>query len=266
MFLATASSAQDFEISPALFDFNALPGTVQTRQLVITNHSNTASDFWIKMQDVEYDEEGREIVRPRGAIRNSASEWLTVAPSPIRVEPNSQGVVTVSISVPNGNTETRWCQLSVSEYRERNAFGADANMGAGVVMTPEIIVRVTQAPKDYKDYQAKLSGFQEVDIDVEEDSKKYSKGDRVFSMMVENVGKSIINGQLYIMASNMDNLEEHVILKQPCIVYTRGARKFYFVLKPGTLPKGVYDFVCILDLGPKSSLLGTRLKQNVTIE
>ncbi|MBR4266759.1 MAG: hypothetical protein IKQ46_11960 [Bacteroidales bacterium] len=252
--------AQDFEVSPVGFDFNTMPGGIQTKKIWITNHSNSRSVFQIKIQDVIYDEEGCERIRPRGTTEHSAAKWLSVEPYTVEVDPNSQGVATLSMSVPSDGYDTRWCQIIVSEFHERSAFEADNNMGAGVNVTPEIVAWVTQTPKGFKENKVSITNFTEIEESEDQEN-------RTFVVTIENLGKSIISGQLYIQAANMSSsLEEYKILAQNAKIYTGSIRKFKFKLNPGTLPSGEYDFSCILDMGRDTPLRGAHLKSTVTIE
>jgi len=254
-----AAMAQDFEVSPVNFEFNASPGTMQTREVAITNHSNMASIFRLRIEDYDIDEEGRRRTRTRGTVRYSCAGWISVSPSTISIDPNSQSVARITMSVPADGYESRWAQIVVSEVRERTSFAADNNTHAGVVLSPEIVIDVVQTPPDLRDANARLSSFVEVVSDDDSTSSRF------FSVNVENQGKGILRGTLYIVAANMNTLMEYDILKRPITIFTGASRKFRMELTPGMLPDGVYDFTCLLDMGASFPIKGVRLKESVTI-
>lgn len=163
------------------------------------------------------------------------------------------------MSVPADGLEGRWAQIVVSETHERSAFAADAGTSAGVVLSPEIVIDVEQSPKDFYEAKALLSSFVEV---LPEDSDNTT---RYFSVIVENQGRTIINGLLYIVAANMDNLDEYDIMKRNVRIMSGSTQKIRLELPAGTIPAGKYDFTCLLDMGPAFPLKGIRLKEQVTI-
>lgn len=254
-----AATAQDFEVSPVTLEFNAAPGAMQTREVVITNHSNIGSVFRLRVEDYDIDEEGRRHTRQRGMVMHSCSNWISVSPSTLDINPNSQGVARVTMSVPADGNDSRWAQIVVSEAHERSSFGADNGTQAGVVLSPEIVIDVTQTAQGVREAKAKLSDFEEVvDVDGKSDS-------RVFAVSVENQGKTFLKGNLYIVAANMSTLQEYDILKRPITIFTGASQKFRLVLEPGMLPAGVYDFTCLLDMGAAFPIKGIRLKESVAI-
>ncbi len=257
--LCSAADAQDFEVSPVGLMFNASPGTMQSREVVITNHSNNSAYFRLRVEDYDIDEEGSRHTRPRGTVRYSCSNWISVSPSTISVDPNSQGTAKVTMSVPADGLESRWAQIVVSEAHERTSFGADNGTSAGVVLSAEIVINVEQTPRDFADAKAQLSSFMEVEPDDAEPDT------RLFSVIVENKGKTILNGMLYVVSANMDDLREFDVMKRQVRILSGATQKFRLQLKPGTLPAGTYDFTCLLDMGPSLPLKGIRLKNPVTI-
>ena len=254
-----AGLSQDFEVSPVNFLFNASPGNMQSRTVVITNHSNNASNFNLRVEDYDINEEGQRRTCPRGTVRYSCSNWISVSPSLITIDPNSQGMVKITMSVPADGLESRWAQIVVSEAHERTSMGADNGTSAGVVLSAEIVIDVEQTPKDYVDANAVLSSF------VELESNPDDPDSRSFSVVVDNKGKTIMNGMLYVIAANMDNLSEFDIMKRNVRIMSGSTRKFRLDLGPGTLPPGTYDFTCLFDMGPSFPLKGIRLKNPVTV-
>lgn len=257
--MSATAMAQDFEVSPVTLMFNAAPGTMQTRDVVITNHSNNSATFRLRVEDYDINEEGVRRKRPRGTVRYSCSNWISVSPNTMGIDPNSQGVARVTMSVPADGLEGRWAQIVVSEQHERTSFGADNATSAGVVLSPEIVIDVEQSPKDFAEAKAVLSSFVEV---LPEDGEK---GRRYFSVIVENQGRTIVNGLLYIVAANMDNLDEYDIMKRNVRVMSGSTQKFRMELPAGTIPAGTYDFSCLLDMGPAFPLRGIRLKDQIII-
>ncbi len=251
--------AQDFEVSPINLEFNAVPGSMQTREVTVTNHSNIGSVFRLRIEDYDIDEEGARHTRQRGTVMHSCSNWISISPSTLNIDPNSQGVARITMSVPSDGNESRWSQIVVSEVHEPSAFRADNATQAGVVLSPEIVIDVMQTPNGFRDAKAKLSSFEEVASEAD------SSASRVFSVIVENQGKSVLGGTLYIVAANMQSLQEYDIIKRPVSIFPGASRKYRLVLEPGMLPGGEYDFSCLLDMGPSLPIKGIRLNKQVII-
>lgn len=255
--LSQAAYSQDFEVSPCNLNFNALPGTLQSREIVITNHSSNAAMFQVRLEDYDIDEDGNRHVRQRGSVPYSCNNWVSVSPTLLGIDPNSQGVVVVTMSVPNEARESRWGQLVVSESHERTSLFADNSNGAGVILSPEIVVDLVQTPNGFSDSRAALSSF--VELEPMED------GTRIFNVTVTNQGHGIVSGQLYVVAANLQHLLESEIMKRQVRVLPGSSLKLRLALEPGLLPNGEYDFTCLFDMGPSLPLKGVRFKENVII-
>lgn len=256
--ICTITHGQDFEVSPVILNFNALPGNMQQNKITITNHAASRALFKITVEDYSIDENGVQKSEPKNSTNYSCAGWLSVSPSGLEIDPNSQGVINVAMSVPENTRQSRWCRIIISQTGEQTSFSADLNGSkhAGVNIFPQIAVDVFQTPKDFRDNNVKLMNLSELESE---------NCVRKFVVTAENNGDAIVNGKIYILAANIDNLLEYEIGKHNCTIFSGCTRVFKFDIKPDTLPVGIYDISAILDMGPDSPLAGSRLKSTVTV-
>ncbi|MCQ2975953.1 MAG: hypothetical protein MJ211_14225 [Bacteroidales bacterium] len=249
--------AQDFEVSPVDLNFNTLPNNIQNKKITITNHSNESAIFKISTQDYTFNELGEKELKARDSHDFSCSLWMAISPNVIEIEPNSQGEITVSMNVPEDGWQTRWCDIIISQTQEQTSFIVDNTKQAGINLLSQIMVYVTQKPENFYDNKAEIVSF--VDSGLDENNNK------TLTAIVENKGKDIINGKIYLALANIDDLSEQDILPQQVKIYPQCSRKFKFTLNQGILPNGTYDVSTILDLGKRAPLIGARLKDLILI-
>jgi len=251
------TNSQDFEVSPVLLNFTALPGDIQQYEVRVKNHASTINSFKVEITDYIIDVNGNKLIMPKNTTRNSCAGWLSVEPQVFELVPNSDGIFKVTISVPEGVMESRWCELSVLSVKERTSFEADISMAASIVLSGGIILKVYQTPKGLDDKKIVAKSIIEQESDLE--------GNRYLSVMIENTGVVITDCKIYIVAANIDNMEEFNLEPVFLTMMPGTTRTIVMKIPRNVLLPGTYDLSVMVDYGKKFPLAGTRLKGNFIV-
>lgn len=250
LLFTTLAFGQDFEVSPVLLNFNADPGEIQKREVSLINHSSHPQKYTLKVTDFLMDKDGNKKAVPHGINKRSCSDWLTINPSYVELNPNQTATFEVLMTVPKDGFSARWCMIHVEAAREQSAFEADKNLATGVLIKPRIVIQVKQSPKSNNNYSATIANLKEI--------TKPGDKQRNFEVTVTNAGDNIIDANISMALANMQTASEQ---KYPGIkgtVYPDGSRTFKLQL-PIDLPKGKYALAAVLDYGHRQPMAGTQL-------
>lgn len=241
--------AQDFEVSPLNLFFNAEPGEVQTKFVIVKNHSSEMETFILSPADMVFSSFGKKSYTDAGSIKNSIADLVTISPIFFELQPNEEQEVSIGIQQPADEYGSKWGVVFVRVAQEQKTYTADKNLTAGIGVTPQIAINVYQTPGTNKSFKATISNL--VEITRESDST------RVFSVVVNNLEDIITSCKIYLIATDIETSEEHYFPETEYILYPKTSRKFELIL-PNMLPKGTYSLVAILDYGSKTNLEGTQ--------
>lgn len=252
--LATFTYSQDFEVAPVLMSFTANPGEIQKKEINLINHSSKPQQYNFKLSDYELDIEGNKKAVPLGTSKRSCSDWITLNPSIVELNPNQSATVEVLMAVPKDGFKTRWSMIYVEASKERSAFEADKNLATGVVIIPRIVILVKQTPESNKNYKASIS-------ELKETTKPGIKL-RSFEVKVSNTGDNIIEANVSLALANMETAKEEKFSPVKVTVYPDAVRIVKLQL-PLELTNGKYALAAILDYGHRQALEGTQLMLDV---
>lgn len=247
--------SQGFEVSPVIVNFNAEPGTSQTKTITIHNYFNQRRAFNLVLGDFSRNEKGEKIYYESGKMANrSCADWITISPSYVEVNPNEHQDVTVTIKVPSGQANTRWAILYVRAAKEQSSFNADKSFASGVVISPTIGVQIYQSPSSNYKYSAKLSKLQEI--------TKPTDKERKLSVFVENTGDKNIDCKLYLLIADLNKGTETKtpVIKMPLLP---GSGQYATLKLPANLEKGKYSVAAILDYGHGTDLEGVQIEMEI---
>jgi P pilus assembly chaperone PapD len=242
-------SAQDFEVSPVKMSFSVEPGNIESKNLMITNHSSTTQSFQLSIGSSLPARNNTEKI-DESEIDRSCADWITIAPSFFQLNPNESKNLDISMQVPGGNNSTKWCMIYVRVVKEQVApTGVDKQVAAGIIISPRIGVYVVQSPKTNTNYSAKISSF------IEDESKDSL---RTFAVTLENTGDKAIEGNVYLLISNLETAKEQKLspLREGLLP---GYKKTVYFKLPGDVSSGKYALAAIMDYGHNTSLEGAQL-------
>lgn len=241
---------QDFEVAPVIINFNANPGEMQIEKLTIKNHANEKQKYVFQIADYNPQEDGTRKQVELGSTENSCSEWLTVNPSFVELNPNEQISVDVMITVPSNGFKTRWSLINVQLAKENDIANIDKQLKTGVILVPRIAVQVKQSPKINNNYKARIIGFRE--ISNENNTKKK------FEVYIENIGDNIIEAKVSIAIANIKTAEEENFKPQKITVFPGYKRKIEIEI-PKIIEPGKYAVAAIMDYGHRQPIEGSQL-------
>lgn len=243
-------SAQDFEVSPVVMNFNAEPGEIQKKQITLINHSAQPQKYNLKISDFVLDADGNRKIVPLGSSKRSCADWLNISPSFIELNPNQTAQLDVMMTVPKDGFSSRWCMVHVEVAKEQSAFDADKSLATGVLLVPRIVVMIKQSPRSNNNYKATINGLKEI-------TKRTDK-QQSFEVVVANIGDNVIDANVYLTLANLQTGKEEKFGIVKTTVYPDASRKVTLQM-PRVTAKGKYVLAAILDYGHRQPLGGTQL-------
>ena len=250
LFFTSFLFAQDFEVSPVLLNFNADPGEIQKREVALINHSSHPQKYTLKVTDFLMEKDGTKKMVPHGVNKRSCTDWITINPSYVELNPNQTAKFEVLMAVPKDGFSARWCLIHVEAAREQSAFDADKNLATGVLVKPRIVIQVKQSPKSNNNYKATIANLKE--------TTKAGDKQRNFEVTVTNTGDNIIDANISLALANMQTASEQKYPGTKGTVYPESSRTFKLQI-PKELPNGKYALAAILDYGHRQPMAGTQL-------
>lgn len=250
----TFVSAQDFEVSPVLMNYTADPGEIQTKQINLINHSSIPQTYTLKISDYELDADGNKKPVPPGKSKRSCSDWLTINPSLVELNPNQSAKIDAIMAVPKNGFGAKWCMVYVEVTKEQSALDADKSLATGVLLVPRIVILVKQSPKSNNNYRATISGLKETT----------APGDatKSFEVLVTNTGDNVIDANVNLALADIQTAKEEKFSPVRVTVYPDASRVVKLQL-PTELAKGKYALAAILDYGHRQPLGGTQMMLDV---
>jgi len=242
--------AQKLEVTPAKLNFTANPGTSQTKQVHIRNKGTTEQNFVFNLSDWLTDEKGNVKYFKPGTVGRSCSDWLTVSPPLVTLQPNQTGTVNVTILVPENDNSTKWSVLFIQSAEEKTGPGAiDKNIQMGIHVAARIAVPIFQSPASNTLYKASIEGLTET---IGDDST------RTYSSKVINLGDKILNCKVFFTVSNIATAEEFTSEPIEFSLLPESTKDVTYTLDKDLQP-GRYSVAAVLDYGYNDQLEGVQL-------
>lgn len=257
-FILTVSlSAQSFKVLPASLDFKLSKGESRSEVITVTNTSDKVESFVISTCDFTLDDKGNTVYSEAGSIDCSCAKWMTITPSFIKLNPNEVVKLNVIMKVPEEEEKTHWGMVVIRSEKEFTGQAADKDVvRAGLIITPQIAVKVLQTPPalDYK--KLAVDDFKEI-TNIETDSV------RTFAVNILNEGDVLTRCKLYLTLSNLETLTEETV--EPLDVYLLPEiSKEVKIAMPANVKPGSYSLAAILDYGDEYDLEG--MEMEITVE
>ncbi|MFZ5939728.1 MAG: hypothetical protein ACOYXB_04065 [Bacteroidota bacterium] len=251
---STLVQAQDFEVAPVLVSFDANPGESQVKMLTLKNHSSERQKFLLNLSDYLLDEDGVKQPMEAGSTKYSLSDWLTVNPAFVELNPNEEAEITLIMNVPRTGYDTRWGMIQVEITREQVSSEADKQLTTGVVIVPRIVVLVKQSPMSNMNYRGTVSGLHEV--------TEKGADMRTFEALITNNGDKILDAKAFLAVANLETAEEQQFKPATFTVYPGFKRKVALTL-PVKLSPGQYALAFLMDYGHGAPIEGAQMMLEV---
>lgn len=246
----TMLQAQELEVTPGKLLFSTNPGSSQTQQVYVKNKGAADQSFIFNLSDWLTDEVGEITYFEPGTIARSCSDWITVSPAVVTLQPNESATVNVTILVPEDEMTTKWAMLFVESAVEQTGPAAiDKDVQMGLTVSARIAVPIYQSPNGNTFYKGTIDDLEEIMDDA---------GNRAFESKVINIGDKILNCKVYYTIVNLNTAEE--ITSEPIefSLLPESSKKIEY--RPdNALKKGNYSVTAILDYGHNDELDGVQL-------
>ncbi len=233
-------------VAPSSMRFDAKAGETQTRKLYITNSTNKSYKFRINFQDVNMDRLGDISQETDPDYEYGLTKWISASPNFLELEPGKKAIVNITVNIPDGeiNKHAAWCMGMVDQVTERTTIeDLTENINFGVIPSFGFGVYFYQNPPDLKINNVEILDF----------NFNYTDDNKYISMVAENRGKGIAKAKVYIELNDLGTgYYEKLDLKVFNILPGR-QRDFNFTL-PGSMPKGRYSIMGVLDFGSDEEL------------
>ncbi len=257
-FSLTASlSAQSFKVYPSSMEFKLAPGESKSYDITVENTSDKEESFIVSTSDFAYNDRGDMKFFPAGTTKQSCSNYLTVSSSFIKLNPNSKTKVTVMMNLPEGvSNTTKWGLVSIRSEKEFTGQAADKSVvRAGLIITPEIAVKVLQTPPGLSAKKISINDFRELQVTPADSS-------RTFLVKMSNDGEILTKFKVYLTLSNLETLEEQTIepIEMALLPNVKSEKKLNL---PKDLKSGSYSLAAILDYGDEYDLEGMEMEIEV---
>lgn len=247
-------NAQELEVTPATLMFNANPGSSQTKQIYVRNKAKTEQSFVFNLADWLTDEDGEVKYFSPGTTSRSCSDWITVSPALVTLQPNESVRVNITMLAPVDNPSTKWSVLFVESAVEKTGAKAiDKNVQMGLQISARIAVPIYQSPDGNTLYKGTLEGLS---------NSTDENGNMVFETQTLNLGDKILNCKVYFTFSNLETAEEFTSKAVEFSLLPESDKKVkYTLVEP--LKKGMYSIAAILDYGYNEELEGIQLEMEI---
>lgn len=242
--------SQDLEVAPIRVNFNIAPGETQSRTVAVKNHSNRKETVTMRIQDFLVQRTGEREMLSGGSTRNTIANWITVSPAILELEPNEERTVQLTLQAPVDDYRSRWGVMSFATAVEQPVFSADRDLQTGVTISGRIDIFLSYNPAGGDPGRLEISNLRETESSNPEE--------RRFQVNLENVGERIINGRVFLIASNLQTASEERFRTVEVATYPQTMRTVELTL-PATLPPGRYSLAAILDYPGSASLKGTQI-------
>jgi len=252
--LISGINAQELEVSPTTLMFNANPGSSQTKQVFVRNKAKTEQSFIFNLADWLTDENGEMKYFAPGTTGRSCSDWITISPALVTLQPNESARVNVTMLVPTDNPSTKWAVLFVESAVEKTGAKAiDKNVQMGLQLSARIAVPIYQSPDGNTLYKGSLEGLTEL---------KDDSGNNVYETMTLNLGDKILNCKVYFTFSNLETAEEFTSEAIEFSLLPESNKRIKYTLEE-PLKKGKYSIAAILDYGYNEELDGIQMEVEI---
>ncbi len=246
----TTLNAQELEVSPTSLMFSTNPGSSQTQQVFVRNKAAKEQSFIFNLSDWLIDENGETKYFSPGTTGRSCSDWITVSPALVTLQPNESVRVNVTMLVPEGNQSTKWSMLFVESAVEKTgAEAVDKSVKMGLQLSARIAVPIYQSPESNTLYKGTLEGLEKT---------KDENGNIAFKTMAINLGDKILNCKVYFTFSNLETAEEFTSQAIEFSLLPESNKKLNYSLEE-KLKSGKYSVAAILDYGYNEQLEGIQL-------
>ena len=246
-------------VSPSHMKFNVDMGKMKTKTIKVTNYTESKQKFRIKYNDFDISTDGKSSFLEPGTSNYSLSNLISISPTFIELEPGTAKEVSITVQVPGGDEAAKaaWGVILIEQAEEKKVLdpGSTGSETIAFGITPVFSfgIWIYQNPPHVINNQADITDFI---YDAESDQK-------LLILSVENKGDGIAFCKAYVELTSLNTGKQKSLGGQNYTLLPGYKRIFAFKV-PGTLEKGNYSAVGVLDYNSDDEIVAAELE--LTIE
>jgi len=245
-------------VSPSHLKFNVDMGKMKTKTIKITNYTESKQKFAVKYNDFDISIDGKSSFLEPGTSDYSLSELVSISPTFIELEPGSAKEVSITVQVPGGDEAAKaaWGVILIEQAEEKKVLdpGSPGSETIAFGITPifSFGIWVYQNPSYVENNHVDITDFIH---DSESDQK-------LLILSAENKGDGIAFCKVYVELTSLNTGKQKSLGGQNYTLLPGYKRIFAFKV-PGTLEKGNYSAVGVLDYNSDEEIVAAELELSI---
>ncbi|MCD4729020.1 MAG: motile sperm domain-containing protein [Bacteroidales bacterium] len=245
-------------VSPSHLKFNVDMGKMKTKTIKITNYTDSKQKFRVKYNDFDISIDGKSSFLEAGTSDYSLSDLISISPTFIELEPGSAKEISITIQVPGGEEAAKaaWGVILIEQAEEKKVLDPGTQGGETIAfgITPifSFGIWVYQNPPYVENNKVDI-------IDFIYDSENEQK---LLILSAENKGDGIAFCKVYVELTSLNTGKQKSLGGQKYTLLPGYTRIFAFKV-PGTLAKGNYSAVGVLDYNSDEEIVAAELELSI---
>ena len=246
IFVSLSVSAQKVGIQPSILEFHVVPGVTESQVIRISNMSDTKVSFQAYLADWLRDSTGGHHYYRSDTLSRSCAAWVTTDKNFIEVEPGKSEELVVRLQAPLDTKlfkQMKWAMLFLQSAAEQDsADRKNKQFNTKIKELLRVGVHIYQTPPSVTQMSAKAVTLKPVEGEK-----------NAYDFYMVNTGETMLQCKAHLELNNIETGAAFKLDKIEFPVFPEGKRTVRLVI-PGTVPKGKYSALAILDIGEDASL------------
>jgi hypothetical protein len=249
---ALAQSPVSVEVSPLRVELKLTPGGTHTQAITISNTGKEAIRIRASVRDWHLSRDGAPQFRePEDGRAYSASTWIRIAPPELVIQPNMEGTVRFSLTVPAG--------VDPAGYRSGIMFELGAATGDPITRRREVAVRSQIATLIYANV-----GEPKAAVDLIDLRSRVTAEQTIILATLKSTGRRTVRTKGSVTVYGAGNAVVRQVSVPDAPVLPESERDLAITIADSTqkaLPPGEYRIEVKIDVGLPALIIGeTTLK------
>ena len=230
-----------FTVAPMRFEFQIEEDQSSTGSMIIRNNSEDTLAVKIYIKDYLRRSDGSESELEPGTISRSCSQWLSISPMNIELEPGETKEARISMSVPLDAEGTYWSMVYVEQFSKPTPRGGEINgYSFNINVYPRWGIRILESVSGTEKIEGQIANLL---INNEDESKQM-----VAEIGFENTGNVILKCEGYLDIRDVTGETIEKIEFENFSTYPENTRIIKTEI-PQTLKPGEYSALAVIDYG-----------------
>lgn len=245
-------------VSPSHMKFNVDMGKMKTKTIKVTNYTDKKQKFRVRYNDFDISIDGKSSFLEPGTSEYSLSKQISISPTFIELEPGTAQEISITVQIPGGEEAAKaaWGVILIEQAEEKKVLdpGSKGSETIAFGITPifSFGVWIYQNPPYVENNLVDIMDFI---YDSESDQK-------LLILKAENKGDGIAFCKTYVELTNLNTGKQKSLGGQNYTLLPGYKRIFAFKV-PGTLEKGNYSAVGVLDYNSDEEIVAAELELSI---